>query len=141
MFLNTVGGLGSPWWSRGPATGFLDVDDPETVAPDHALVAVIESIAFMLCSNIELLREQCPSVRRIRISGGLSRLDGLCRRIASLSDLEVVRPAQIETTARGIAWLAAGGPDNWVSAGDAAHFEPQSMTELLRRYDRFCAAI
>jgi glycerol kinase len=141
VFLNSIGGLGSPWWRPGPAAGFLDCSDISTVPPAEALVAVIESIAFMVGSNIELLRAQFPNVRRIHISGGLSRLDGLCRRIASLSGLEVVRPAQVETTARGIAWLAAGGPDSWVSAGDAAHFEPQSIPGLWRRYDRFRAAI
>jgi glycerol kinase len=95
----------------------------------------------MVCTNINVLREVNPGIRRIRISGGLSRLDGLCRRIASLSGLGIVRPCQVETTARGIAWLAAGGPDTWQPAGEPAGFEPQSDTVLEQRCHHFLEAI
>jgi glycerol kinase len=141
VFLNTVGGLGAPWWHAGPAPGFPGCSDIAPPAPADALVAVIESIAFMVCANTGILHDLQPAACRIRISGGLSRLDGLCQRIASLSGLEVIRPVQLETTARGIAWLAAGGPDTWAPAGEAAHFEPQSDKPLRQRYHLFLEAI
>jgi glycerol kinase len=137
VFLNTIGGLGSPWWQSGPAAGFLGCSDMNAVPPADALVAVIESIAFMVCTNVAMLRDIQPSAQRIRISGGLSQLDGLCRRIASLSGLEVVRPFQVETTARGIAWLAAGGPGSWKPAGEPAIFEPLADPALAQRQQLF----
>jgi glycerol kinase len=141
VFLNTVGGLGAPWWKPGPETGFPDCSNTATVPPAEALVAVIESIAFMVCANIRILHDLQPGIRGIRISGGLSRLDGLCQRIADLSGLPVTRPFQVETTARGIAWLAAGGPEAWMPAGEHAHFEPRVNTALAQRYQRFRVAI
>jgi glycerol kinase len=141
VFLNTIGGLGAPWWRSGGMPGFPERGDINSVPPAEAFVAVIESIAFMVCANIAILRGINPGIRRIRVSGGLSRLDGLCRRIASLSSLEVVRPCQVETTARGIAWLAARGPDTWKPAGEPVTFEPRPNPALGERRDRFLEAI
>ena len=141
VFLNTIGGLGSPWWRSGAAPGFLDCSDINAIPPGDALVAIIESIAFMVTTNIAILRDIQPGIVRIRVSGGLSQLDGLCQRIASLSELEVVRPFQVETTARGIAWLAAGGPDMWQPTGEPVTFEPRPNPALRERHDRFLEAI
>ncbi len=133
LFINTVGGLGAPWWRTGPAPYFTD---PSVQTP-AAMVAVIESILFLLQANITLLLQHYPSIERIRISGGLSNLDGLCRKLASLSGLEVQRPRQVEATARGIAWQAAGCPADWPPTGPADSFSPVQDAALQERYRRF----
>jgi glycerol kinase len=133
LFINTVGGLGAPWWRSGPQPYFLNPD----VAEAEAMVAVIESIVFLLEANIELLRRHDAGVRRIRISGGLANLDGLCRKLADLSGLEVHRPVQVEATARGIAWQAAGSPDDWPASGAGETFSPGDNPALQARYERF----
>ncbi len=86
---------------------------------DARLAAVIESIAFLLCVNLEALHRAAP-LRRIRISGGLARNDYLCRCLASLSGLRVERPLLVEATARGVAFLAAGKPASWRNVEDRA---------------------
>ena len=133
LFINTVGGLGAPWWQSGPSPYFLDKD----VDSAGALVAVIESIVFLLQANIERLCAHDPAIRRVRISGGLSNLDGLCQRLADLSGLEVRRPHQVEASARGVAWQAAGGPADWPPMGVGETFTPQTDASLRARYDRF----
>jgi glycerol kinase len=133
LFINTVGGLGAPWWKSGPPAYFLD---PKVDAAG-ALVAVIESIVFLLQANIERLCRYNPAIRHLRISGGLSILDGLCHRLADLSGLVVQRPLQVEATARGVAWQAAGGPEDWPPGGAEETFEPQENTALRARYKRF----
>ena len=133
LFINTVGGLGAPWWQSGPPPYFLD----KHVDSAGALVAVIESIVFLLQANIERLCAHDPSIRRVRISGGLSRLDGLCQRLADLSGLEVKRPHQVEATARGVAWQAAGGPADWPPMGEGETFVPRSNAPIQSRYQRF----
>jgi glycerol kinase len=133
LFMNTVGGLGAPWWQAGPAPYFLDAD----VTAAEAMVAVIESIVFLVQANIELLATLNPAVDRIRISGGLSRLDGLCQRLANLSGLVVERPVQIEATARGIAWQAAGCPEGWSAMDTSKLFTPERDIPLAGRYKQF----
>jgi glycerol kinase len=133
LFMNTVGGLGAPWWRAGPEPHFLDAD----ITAAEAMVAVIESILFLVQANIEQIITLNPAVDRIRISGGLSSLDGLCQKLANLSGLAVERPVQVEATARGIAWQAAGCPEGWSATGTGMLFKPDRDNPLTGRYSKF----
>ncbi|HOP17785.1 MAG: hypothetical protein H6956_03810 [Chromatiaceae bacterium] len=137
LFINTVGGLGAPWWQAGPPAYFVRTD----ICAAEALVAVIESIVFLLQANITLLRRHNPGVRRIRIGGGLSNLDGLCQKLADLSGLEVHRPDQVEAAARGIAWQAAGGPAGWKTSAEGGTFAPRDNPRLQQRFTQFNAVL
>jgi glycerol kinase len=137
VFLNSVGGLGAPWWRPGPEPRFLN--EPESSAA--AMAAIVESILFLVQTNIDLLLGMEPGVEAIRISGGLARLDNLCQKLANLSGLVVQRPEQLEATARGIAWLAAGGPAGWSRGGEGHVFLPVENMKLHARYQRFREAL
>jgi glycerol kinase len=141
VFLNSIGGLGAPWWRNGPEPAFLSDNGGAEIGPAQALVAVIESIVFLIQANIELLCKQNPRVQRLRIAGGLAPIDGLCRKLANLSGLAVERYRAVEATLRGIAWLAAGAPDDWVPVDREHLFLPQEDAHLGQRYGRFRAAL
>jgi len=128
LFMNGVGGLGAPFWRSDFPCEFVGNGDD-----DARLAAVIESIAFLLCVNLEALHRAAP-LRRIRISGGLARNDYLCRCLASLSGLRVERPLLIEATARGVAFLAAGKPATWHNVGIEQAFEPEASAALAARF-------
>jgi glycerol kinase len=135
LFLNTVGGLGSPWWTQGPQPCFLTPGgDALGAAPDPAAAAaaVGESILFLLQHNIERIQAR-QALRLLRVSGGLSRVTPLCRKLASLSGLPVEQVSAAEASARGIAWLAAGRPADWHSA-PGRRFEPMPDSALKTRY-------
>jgi len=137
VFLNTIGGLGAPWWQPGPEAAFLSTTGVVSPAPAEALVAVIESILFMVQANLELLGALDPDIRRLQISGGLAHVDGLCQKLADLSGRVVERGTHIEATARGIAWLAAGRPAGWEPAAATQEFLPGEDAALRERYVRF----
>jgi len=141
VFLNSIGGLGSPWWQPGPDPVFLPDGNGAHIEPARAMVAAIESIVFLIQANVERLRERIPAVRGIRISGGLAPLDGLCRKLANLTALSVERSSVVESTARGIAWLSAGCPDSWDPPGLERRFLPKDDPRLGDRYARFRVAL
>jgi glycerol kinase len=134
LFLNGIAGLGGPFWQADFASRFEGEGEPWQKA-----VAVVESIAFLLQANIDHMAHYVPAARRIRVSGGVSRLDGLCRRLASLSGLPVHRREDPEASARGIAYLAAGRPEGWNTAPGAEVFEPRQDAALRARYQRWLA--
>jgi len=131
LFVNGVGGLGAPFWLADFPCEFVGGEDEAA-----QLAAVVESIAFLLCTNLERLQGSAP-LRRIRISGGLARNDYLCRCIAALSKLDVERPAAVEATARGVAYLAAGKPASWRAVPIEHTFNPVHSVALESRYARW----
>jgi glycerol kinase len=138
LFMNTVGGLGSPWWIAEPPHENRLIGDGE---PWQKLVAVAESILFMLKANLDRMIGHKLPVKRLQVSGGVSRTDGICQRLANLTGLPVYRPAETEATARGIAWLAASCPENW-SVSEEKEFLPEPDDEGIgNRYKRFLEAV
>ena len=134
LFLNGIAGLGGPFWQAEFASRFVGDGEPWQKA-----VAVVESIAFLLQANIDHMAAYVPPARRIRVSGGVSRLDGLCQRLASASGLPVLRRDDPEASARGIAYLAAGRPAGWNSVVHEDRFEPARDAALAARYLRWRA--
>ena len=135
LFLNGVGGLGSPFWVPGFPSRFLGEGGPALRA-----VAVVESVVFLLQANLEAMAEVLPPPRRIRLTGGLARLDGMAQRIADLTGLPVERPPVLEATARGLAYLAAGKPSG-LAEEIGETFEPRANPGLTAAYRRWREAM
>ena len=135
VFMNTIGGLGSPLWKEGPAPHFIgDGDIPEKA------VAIVESFLFLIQLNLDAMKNTGHVIKRIRISGGLAMIDELCQRLADLSERVVVRSAESQSTARGIAWLASNQDKRWDNSEEACFF-PAGNRPLQARYRRFCAEL
>ena len=73
LFINTVSGLGSPFWLPDMGSKFIGSEQPE-----DQLAGVVESIVFLLTVNIEQLRAEGHAAERIIIGGGLSASSALC---------------------------------------------------------------
>ncbi len=100
LFINTVSGLGSPWWCDGGDCEFIG---EENNSVEEKYVAIIESIVFLLYANIQRLS---PAPQQFFISGGLSRLDALCQKLADLCGHKIIRYDALEASALGCAYLA-----------------------------------
>ena len=132
LFLNGIAGLGGPFWQPEFESRFVGAAEPWLKA-----VAVVESIAFLLQANIDHMNQFVPAAQRIRISGGVSLLDGLCQRLACISGLPVHRRDDPEASARGIAYLACGQPTDWNQGASEEIFPAQSDSALQARYQRW----
>jgi glycerol kinase len=132
LFLNGVGGLGSPWWKPAFESRFIGNGDRA-----GRMVAVCESIVFLLQANLDRASEVLPATR-IRVSGGLARSDALCQRLADLSGLSVWREPETEATLAGVARLlgTASARD-----GTGERFIPKDNKPLRRRYRRWLDAV
>jgi glycerol kinase len=136
LYLNGISGLGSPFWRADFPSRF--VGDGGT---RQQLAAVVESIVFLIMANLEEMTRAAGPMRRLVLTGGLSALDQMCRKLADLSGLTVERPDVQEATARGLAWLVAGRPQSWAGALRAVRFEPKGNAALKSRFERWRAAL
>ncbi|MFU8819998.1 MAG: FGGY family carbohydrate kinase [Gammaproteobacteria bacterium] len=138
LFINGVGGLGAPYWVADCTARFSGAGGLA-----EETVAVLESIVFLLQVNIEAIEAASAAgagaVRRIIVSGGVARLDGLCQRLADLAGVPVERPADIEATARGVAWLL--GVRGAAGDGRSSRFVPRPDQVLRGRFVRWRAAL
>jgi len=81
LFLNGIAGLGGPFWKP------ISLRASSAKAnPGRGPWPVVESIAFLLQANIEEMAKHVPPAARIPHQRRVSQIDGLCRRLAALSD-------------------------------------------------------
>lgn len=133
LFLNGIGGLGSPDWRADFAPRFIG-----QATVEQQLVAVAESIVFLIQRNLALLREIGEPCQYLLVSGGVSHSDRFCQALSDLCGLPLRRPEQCEASARGTAFLLAGRPAAWTPLSER-RFEPQVQDNpgLLARYRRW----
>lgn len=102
LFLNRIDGLGSPWWNPGRACRFHDVENTTQHSAQARLLAILESIAFLIRANVDAMNENLPRPQRIVICGGLSRSNLLCSLISDLLQCNLHRLVSVEGTALGL---------------------------------------
>lgn len=109
MMVPAFTGLGAPYWdanARGTITGLTR---GSTMA--HIARAALESIAFqsaalLLAMSRDAVAAGAAPVSELRVDGGACTNDLLMQFQADLLGIPVLRPAVIETTALGAAYLA-----------------------------------
>ena len=112
MMVPAFTGLGAPYWNpeaRGTITG---ITRGTTLA--HIARAALESIAFQSAALLSAMSRDSVAhggraVHEMRVDGGACANDLLMQMQADLLGIPVVRPAVIETTALGAAYLAGLG--------------------------------
>ena len=129
LFLNGVAGLAAPYWVPDFASRFVGDGSVE-----EKILAVAESILFLIDVNVRLLKDNEQPVSRIKVTGGLSNSDCLCQKLANLLQLPIIRSEQTEATAMGLAFLTAQAPKSWRLAETGQSFAPQQDAPLHRRF-------
>ena len=105
-------GLGAPHW-RADARGTL-VGLTRAVKRAHIVRATVESMAYQVRDVLALMLEelrkdsdgQSAADAVLKVDGGASRNSFLLQFQADISDLKVVRPSNVESTALGAAFMA-----------------------------------
>jgi glycerol kinase len=137
LFLNGVSGLASPYWVSDFASAFVGEDTAEA-----KMVAVLESIAFLLRRNLDVMRECGLAPATVRLTGGLAASAHFRRVLANLCAVPVECPRAAEATARGLAFLVSGEPDRWAARGaESTRLLPQDDAAIHQRYARWLDAM
>ncbi len=104
-FVPALAGLGAPHWdpeARGLITGITR----DTTAA-HLARATLEGVAFQIADLVHAMQADAKHrLERLRVDGGAAMNDLMMQFQADLLDVQVDRPASVETTALGAAYLA-----------------------------------
>jgi glycerol kinase len=128
-------GLGAPHWdssARGIVTGLTRASGKAQIVR-----AALESIAFQSAELIEAMEaDSGQPIEELRVDGGAAVNNFLMQFQADILGKTVVRPADVETTALGAAYLAGIAEGVWSGVEEVASF-----WKVDRRFEPRMAAI
>lgn len=98
-------GLGAPYWNqyaRGTVVGLT-----RGVSKDHFIRASVESLAYQTNDLIDaMMNDSGITISALNVDGGASANNFLMQFQSDISNIKIQRPACVETTALGAAYLA-----------------------------------
>lgn len=105
-------GLGAPYWdsySRGAMFGL-----ERGTKREHIVKATVESIAYQSNDLINAMQKDIgKDIVLVKVDGGASKSNYLMQFQSSISNVEIERPKNIETTAMGATYLAGLAVGYW----------------------------
>jgi len=125
VFLPALAGLGAPHWRPEATASITGMTHATTAA--HIVRAALESMAHQCHDLKQAFAADGADWKLLRIDGGMSGNDWLAQDLADMLDVSLERPADVETTARGAAMLAAVGAGLHASLEDARAMLPPSQ--------------
>ena len=128
-------GLGAPHWDPYARGAWIGITRGTTKA--HLARAVIESMAFQTRDVVDAMTADSGTAPvELRVDGGASVMDVLCQIQADQLGVIVRRPADLETTALGAAYLAGLAQGVWSDTSEIqsrwaaeAEFEPRASRD------------
>jgi glycerol kinase len=148
VFVPAFTGLGAPHWD--PYASGMIIGIQRSTQIGHIARAAIESIAFQVADVLRAMNlDTRQPFRELRVDGGAAANDLLMQFQADLLQLPVRRPAVLETTALGAAYLAGLAVNFWSSTDEIAKlrspdkvFEPKAdRKEMERRQAKWQDAV
>jgi glycerol kinase len=147
-FVPALTGLSAPYWDPN-ARGTIFGISPSTKRA-HLVRATLEGIVYSMRDFLDTMATDAGHpIRTIRADGGASRNDFLLEFQADVLGVEVVRPANIEATALGAAYLAGLAVGLWETReacfvgieADRTFTPTMSSAERKRLYSNWKRAI
>ena len=131
LYRSGICGHGSPYWdqyARGTIVGIT-----RGCTKEHFIRATLESIAYQTADVLEAMEKDSGiDLKSLKVDGGASANDFLMQFQADIVNTQVRRPACIETTALGAAYLAGLAVGYWKNRDEirenwqiGASFAPQ----------------
>lgn len=143
VFVPALTGLGAPYWipdARGSVYGLT-----RGTKRGHLARATLEALAFQVKDIFHAVQGFGVGFNKLRVDGGASANNLLMQIQADLLQVNVERPAQVESTALGAAYLAGLGTGYWTMAelenmdDNLTIFTPQH--EMTASYSRWKKAV
>jgi glycerol kinase len=148
VFVPAFTGLGAPYWDPYASGMILGIE--RSTQMGHIARAALEGIAFQVADVLLAMeRETGHALQELRVDGGAAANDMLMQFQADLLQRPVIRPAVIESTAKGAAYLAGLAVSFWSGTDEIARlrgpdrvFVPQAAREAMEaRQERWRDAV
>jgi glycerol kinase len=126
VFVPAFTGLGSPYWDPYARGAIFGLTRGTTRA--HVARAAVEAMAWQTADVVDAITAAATRVTELRVDGGASAMDLLCQFQADVLGVKVRRPAVIETTVLGAAYLAGLAEGVWADTAEVAATQRDTVT-------------
>jgi len=120
-FVPAFVGLGAPYWdaeARGTIVGLT-----RGAGRAHLVRAALEAMAYSTRDVLDTMaRDSGLRIRDLRVDGGGTANNFLCRFQSDILGVPILRPKTVETTSLGAAYLAGLGAGFWKNTAEIERF-------------------
>ncbi|GAB4328232.1 MAG: glycerol kinase GlpK [Flammeovirgaceae bacterium] len=121
-FVPAMTGLGAPYWDGYARGTILGITRGTTEA--HLVRAALEGIAFQVNDVLKAMEADWGKrITEMKVDGGASSNELLMQIQANFSQINVLRPKDVETTAKGAAFLAGMAVGFWKDTAQLRQLE------------------
>lgn len=150
-FVPAFAGLGAPHWNQQAKGSIVGLTRGSTAA--HIARAGVDAIAYQTFDVLQSMEQDTGiQIQEIRVDGGVTVNDRLMQFQSNLTRTQVIRPAIVETTALGAAYLAGLAVGYWKSIDEIREhwqvervFEPHcsqaEIDRLIRGWQRAVSSV
>ena len=111
-FVPALTGLGAPYWDQYAKGAIFGIT--RGTSKGNLTRAALESICFQVNDVLKTMaKDMKKSISELRVDGGAAANNLLLQFQADISEIDVIRPTNVETTALGAAYLAGIGVGIW----------------------------
>lgn len=111
-FVPAFAGLGAPYWepeARGLICGLT-----RGATKSHIIRATLEAIAYQTKDVVEVMKDEAnKDISSLKVDGKACRNNFLMQFQADILNCEIIRPAMVDSTAKGAAFLAGLAVGFW----------------------------
>ncbi len=141
-------GLGAPHWDPYASGMLIGLQRDTEIG--HIARAALESIAFQVTDVLLAMQNDTGTEsKRLKADGGAAASDILMQFQADVLGIPVERPAILETTAQGAAYLAGLATGYWSDVAEIAKTRPagqvftpqQERAKATRQYEKWADAV
>ncbi|MCS6833508.1 MAG: glycerol kinase GlpK, partial [Flammeovirgaceae bacterium] len=113
-FVPAMTGLGAPYWDAFARGSIFGITRATTKA--HLVRATLEAVAFQVNDVLKAMEKDIGQpLSVLNVDGGVAKNNFLLQWQANISSMTILRSADVETTAKGVAFLAGISVGFWKS--------------------------
>ena len=106
LVVPTLTGIGAPYWEPKVRGAILGLTRNTSIA--DIVKATLDSLSFQTFELIEAMEKDAKfKIKEIKVDGGMINNDNFLQSISNITQINIIKPKNIETTSLGVVYLAA----------------------------------
>lgn len=138
-------GIGAPYWAPNARGAILGLS--RNSSAEHMCRAALEAVCYQTYDLLDAMHKEGITLKNLKVDGGMVANQWFTQFLTCITQLPVIKPKHLETTALGAAYLAGLSIGEYASLNDISHqwqgdtiaateLTPSTRKSLLERWHK-----